>query len=80
MVLFTFSACAPHTPAAIDSSGDEAAIRSSDAARVEAYKTGDLEAIVAGYADDAVVMPSEALHGGTWVSRVFLVQPPVAET
>lgn len=56
--VFAVAACAPSGPTAVDTSADQAAIHAIDKAHVDAYNAGDVEAIVAGYADDAVLMPS----------------------
>lgn len=59
LAFFTLTACAPLVPTT-DISGDEAVIRARDEVRFGAYRDGDLEAILAGYAGDAIVMPSDA--------------------
>ena len=56
--LIAVAACAPSSPTAADPEAEKAAIHARDQAHVDAYNAGDVEAIVAGYADDAVLMPS----------------------
>ena len=43
-----------------DTTADEAAIRAFTATWVEAYNAGDADKIVAGYAEDAILMPPDA--------------------
>jgi uncharacterized protein (TIGR02246 family) len=50
----------PAPPAAVDTSADEAAIKAAGQSWFDAFKAGDVEKVVAGYADDAVVMPPNA--------------------
>ena len=47
-------------PAAIDTAADEAALRAADQTFMRAYWKGDLETVVALYAEDAVLMPADA--------------------
>jgi ketosteroid isomerase-like protein len=56
-----------------DSLADEAAIRAADMAHVDAYNAGDVDTIVAGYAADAVVMPSDApaVSGHEAIRKLF---------
>ena len=56
------AACAPLGPAAVDTSADQAALHAIDKAHVDAFNSGDVEAIVAAYADDASGMPSIVGH------------------
>ena len=56
------NACAPAPapPPAVDTAADEAALKAATASWMEAYNAGNVEAIVALYADDAVLMPPHA--------------------
>ena len=47
-------------PTAIDTAADEAALRAADQTFMRAYWKGDLESVVALYAEDAVLMPADA--------------------
>lgn len=57
--LFALAGCAK-TAAPVDAAADEAAMRASTAAWVQAYNAGDADKIVAFYADDAIMMPPDA--------------------
>jgi ketosteroid isomerase-like protein len=59
---------------ATDTSADEATIRAATAAWIDAYNVGDVDKIVAFYAEDTVLMPANApaLKGRAAV-RAFLV-------
>jgi ketosteroid isomerase-like protein len=67
-------ACAPSGPTSMDHAADEAAIRSADKAHIDAYNAGDVDTIVAGYAEDAVVMPSDApaISGREAIRKYFV--------
>jgi ketosteroid isomerase-like protein len=56
----TGAACAPSGPTAVDTSADQAAIHAGDQAHVDAYNAGNVDGIIAVYADDAVLMPQDA--------------------
>ncbi|HVQ35034.1 MAG TPA: DUF4440 domain-containing protein [Candidatus Bathyarchaeia archaeon] len=60
--VLTLAACmrASVPPAAVDTSADEAAIQVTGNSWFEGFKAGDVERVVATYADDAVVMPPNA--------------------
>jgi uncharacterized protein (TIGR02246 family) len=47
-------------PTAIDTAADEAALRAADQTFMRACWKGDLESVVALYAEDAVLMPADA--------------------
>ena len=69
------SACAPApaTPPAVDTAADEAALKAGTAAWLEAYNAGDVEKIVAMYAEDGVLMPPHAsVATGHAAIRAFL--------
>ena len=51
---------APAAPPAVDTTADEAALKAATASWMEAYNAGNVEAIVALYAEDAVLMPPHA--------------------
>jgi ketosteroid isomerase-like protein/uncharacterized RmlC-like cupin family protein len=55
----TLAACASTAPPA-DTAADEAALRAGTATWFEAYKAGDIDRIVALYADDGIMMPPNA--------------------
>ena len=59
-IMFAVTACSATTPAAVDTSADEATIKGMTAAWLDAYNAGDVEKIVAMYAEDAVLMPPHA--------------------
>ncbi len=71
--MFAIAACAPSGPTAVDTSADQATIHAADLAHVNAYNSGNVEAIVAGYADDAVLMPSgmPSLMGHDAIRKYF---------
>jgi hypothetical protein len=54
------SACAPAAPPPVDTAAEEAALKAITAAWLDAYNAGDVEKIVAMYAEDAVLMPPHA--------------------
>src|SRR5687767_14925301 len=54
------SACTQPAPPPVDTAAEEAALKSVTAAWLEAYNAGDVEKIVAMYAEDAVLMPPHA--------------------
>ncbi len=58
--MFAIAACAPPGPTAVDTSADQADIHAGDQAHVDAYNAGNVDGIIAVYADDAVLMPSGA--------------------
>ena len=58
--LAVLAGCARNAPPAPDTAVEEAAIRANTVAWVEAYNAGDVDKIVAMYADDGALMPPEA--------------------
>lgn len=56
------SACAPApaAPPTVDTAAEEAALKAITAEWLDAYNAGDVEKIVAMYAEDAVLMPPHA--------------------
>ena len=67
------SACAPAAPAPVDTAADEAALKAVTAAWLNAYNAGDVEKIVAMYAEDGVLMPPHAgVATGHTAIRAFL--------
>src|SRR5271165_3760216 len=58
--MFVIAGCAPSGPTAVDTSADQAAIHAGDQAHVDAYNAGNVDGIIAVYADDAVLMPQDA--------------------
>ena len=57
--LIAVSAC-NSTPAAVDTTADEAALKAATQSWMKAYNAGDVDTIVSLYADDAVLMPPHA--------------------
>ncbi|MGE0581563.1 MAG: DUF4440 domain-containing protein [Steroidobacteraceae bacterium] len=55
--LLALAGCAPSAPDAGNSQADEETMRKGTEAWVAAYSKGDVDAILALYAEDAVVMP-----------------------
>ena len=51
--VLTLGACAPAAPPAVDTAADEAALKAATRTWLEAYNAGDVEKIVALYAEDA---------------------------
>jgi uncharacterized protein (TIGR02246 family) len=71
--LIALSACAPAAPPAADTAADEAALKATTVAWLEAYNAGEVEKIVALYADDGVLMPPNApVAKGHDAIRAFL--------
>ena len=67
------SACAPAAPPPVDTAAEEAALKAVTAAWLDAYNTGDVEKIVAMYAEDGVLMPPHAaVATGHAAIRAFL--------
>ena len=77
--MITLSACAPAAPPPVDTAAEEAAVKAVTAAWLDAYNAGDVEKIVAMYAEDAVLMPPHAAvapgHAGI---RAFLTTDAAA--
>jgi uncharacterized protein (TIGR02246 family) len=72
-IVLTLSACAPDASPAVDSAADEAALKAATLTWLEAYNAGDVEKIVALYAEDAVLMPPHApAANGHAAIRAFL--------
>src|SRR5687768_16680341 len=73
--VITMSACAP-TPAAppsVDTAAEEAALKAATATWLASYNAGDVEKIVALYAEDGVLMPPHApVATGHAAIRTFL--------
>ena len=53
-------AASASAPTATDTAADEAALRAADQTFMRAYWKGDLETVVALYAEDAVLLPANA--------------------
>jgi uncharacterized protein (TIGR02246 family) len=71
--VLALSACAPGASPVVDTSADEAALKAATATWLEAYNAGDVERIVALYAEDAVLMPPHApVANGQAAIRAFL--------
>ena len=67
------SACAPAAPPPVDTAAEEAALKAVTAAWLDAYNAGDVEKIVALYAEDGVLMPPHAaVATGPAAIRAFL--------
>jgi uncharacterized protein (TIGR02246 family) len=70
---FVLGACAPAAPSAEDTAAEEAALKAATATWMEAYNAGDVEKIVALYAEDGVLMPPHAsVATGHAAIRAFL--------
>jgi uncharacterized protein (TIGR02246 family) len=66
------NACAG-TPAPVDTRADEAALKAATNTWLDAYNAGDVEKIVALYADDGVLMPPHApVANGKAAIRAFI--------
>jgi len=71
--LLVVAGCAPSAPPVVDTTADEAALRSDSKAWADAYNAGDPDKIVALYTDDAVLMPPDAPAAtGREAMRAFL--------
>jgi uncharacterized protein (TIGR02246 family) len=67
------SACAPAAPPPVDTAAEEAALKAVTAAWLDAYNGGDVEKIVAMYAEDGVLMPPHApVANGHAAIRAYL--------
>jgi uncharacterized protein (TIGR02246 family) len=68
----TLTACSAAS-APVDTSADEAALKAATNAWINAYNTGDVEKMVALYAEDGVLMPPHAaVANGKAAIRAFL--------
>ena len=81
------AACAPTGPTAVNSAVDEAALRAADQAFEHAFYSGDIDTIVALYAEDAVLQPANApaARGREAIRKYFVasiakVKPGESET
>jgi uncharacterized protein (TIGR02246 family) len=71
--VLALDACAPAAPPAVDTANDEAALKAATHTWLAAYNAGDVEKIVALYAEDAVLMPPHAsVANGHAAIRTFL--------
>jgi len=71
--VIALSACSPAAPPAVDTAADEAALTAATRTWLEAYNAGDVEKIVALYAEDAVLMPPHApVANGHAAIRAFI--------
>jgi uncharacterized protein (TIGR02246 family) len=71
--VIALSACAPPPPPPVDAAAEEAALKAITASWLNAYNAGDVEKIVAMYAEDAVLMPPHAaVATGHAAIRAFL--------
>ncbi|HLG56382.1 MAG TPA: DUF4440 domain-containing protein [Vicinamibacterales bacterium] len=72
------SACAPAAAPPVDTAAEEAALKAVTAAWLNAYNAGDVETIVAMYAEDGVLMPPHAaVATGPAAIRAFLTADTV---
>ena len=77
--VIALSACAPAAPPPVDAAAEEAALKAMTAAWLDAYNAGDVEKIVAMYAEDAVLMPPHApVATGRAGIRAFLTTDTAA--
>jgi len=79
LAVFVLAACAPAGPTFTDA--DKAAIMEQRTAMVAAWNSGDANAAVAVYADDAVVMfPNQpAVVGKLAITQAIAAFPPVSD-
>ena len=71
--VLALSACTPPAPPPVDTAADEAALKAATSTWLEAFNAGDVEKIVALYAEDAVLMPPHApVANGHTAIRAFL--------
>jgi uncharacterized protein (TIGR02246 family) len=71
--VIALSGCAPAAPPAADTAADEAALKAATVTWLEAYNAGDVEKVVALYAEDGVLMPPNApVAKGQAAIRAFL--------
>jgi len=71
--LIALAACAPSAPPVADRSADEVALRAGTTTWMAAYNAGDVDRIVALYAEDAIMMPPGAPAAtGHAAMRAFL--------
>jgi uncharacterized protein (TIGR02246 family) len=77
--VIALSACSPAASPSVDTAAEEAALKAITVAWLDAYNAGDVEKIVAMYAEDAVLMPPHAAvatgHAGI---RAFLTTDTAA--
>ena len=67
------SACAPAAPPPVDTAAEEAALKAMTTTWMDAYAAGDVEKMVALYADEAVLTPLHApVAAGHAAIRAFL--------
>ena len=77
--VIALSACAPTPAPPVDTAAEEAALKAITAAWLSAYNAGDVEKIVALYAEDAVLMPPQApVATGHAAIRAFLTTDTAA--
>jgi uncharacterized protein (TIGR02246 family) len=71
--VIALSGCAPAAPPPVDTAAEAAALKAVTAAWLDAYNAGDVEKIVAMYAEDGVLMPPHAaVATGHAAIRAFL--------
>jgi len=71
--MLALNACAPAAPPAADTAADEAALKAATVTWLEGYNAGDVEKIVALYAEDGLLMPPNApVANGHAAIRAFL--------
>jgi uncharacterized protein (TIGR02246 family) len=76
---FAVGACALAAPPPVDTAAEESALKAVTAAWLTAYNAGDVEKIVAMYAEDAVLMPPHApVARGRAGIRAFLAADTAA--
>jgi ketosteroid isomerase-like protein len=77
--VIAMSACAPAAPPPVDTAAEEAVLKAVTKAWLSAYNAGDVETIVAMYAEDAVLMPPHApVATGPAAIRAFLTADTAA--
>ena len=77
--VIALSACTPAAPPPVDAAAEEAALKAVTTAWLNAYNAGDVETIVAMYAEDALLMPPHAaVATGRAGIRAFLTTDTAA--
>ena len=80
MASLAMAACAPSAPPVADTAADQSAIRAAHRALHDAYYANDIDAEMALYADDAVVMAPDApaVSGRDAIRQLWMKDVPKA--
>lgn len=77
--LIAMAACAPSARPATDTAADEAVFRAGTATWLEAHNAGDVDRVVALYAEDGIMMPPNAPSAsGHPAMRAFMIADTAA--